>query len=589
MQSTATTSTIPHPLSSLSDLENDAHVSDHTDAAHEPLLCVDNIQGNGLAGFKKDHQRFLLLSIVPGQAAAFKTWLGTQVNSFATAAEVLAFNRLFKALKDRRGSEGTVSATWTNVLFTAKGLRTLGFGPDVDASSDAPFQQSLAKSSPTLLDPTANDGSPGTWKFGGPNNEADVLIIQASDRSADLDEAEATLLRTLELQLSGDQMQSLGGAQPAFVIPVFRDIGKTLPSPLTGHEHFGWLDGVSQPGVRGRISPDATPTGQMDLLTPRQNPNDASQGQPGQNCIYPGSFVFGYPAQNPNSGSEPGEMKQGGTNFYDDGSLVVYRRLKQRVGAFNAMLSAKATGDAIDRDILGAKLVGRFKDGSPLVADDSATHAHIGSSDATANWFSFQSQLKSGATGDASQFALGSVPLPDPLGLKCPFAAHVRKANPRDDLGPASDVHRLLRRGIPYGQSLADGAPDDGVDRGLIFIAYQTSIADQFEFVTTNWVNNSNFRNAGSGVDPILGAAAGTRERKTAHIMMNRPDGDSDDITVDLTEDFIVPTGGGYFFSPSVDAIAKLAGVSGNPTRCLGNHPPITPPRPTPNPAPYPS
>ncbi len=123
MQSTATTSTIPHPLSSLSDLENDAHVSDHTDAAHEPLLCVDNIQGNGLAGFKKDHQRFLLLSIVPGQAAAFKTWLGTQVNSFATAAEVLAFNRLFKALKDRRGSEGTVSATWTNVLFTAKGLR----------------------------------------------------------------------------------------------------------------------------------------------------------------------------------------------------------------------------------------------------------------------------------------------------------------------------------------------------------------------------------------------------------------------------------------------------------------------------------
>ncbi len=58
-----------------------------------------------------------------------------------------------------------------------KGLLALGFGPDVDASSDAPFQQSLAKSSPTLLDPTANDGSPGTWKFGGPNNEADVLII----------------------------------------------------------------------------------------------------------------------------------------------------------------------------------------------------------------------------------------------------------------------------------------------------------------------------------------------------------------------------------------------------------------------------
>ncbi len=87
MQNTTTAPAIPHPLSSLSDLKNAAHVSDHSDASHEPLLCVDNIQGNGLAGFKKDHQRFLLLSIVPGQVAAFKTWLGTQVNSFATAAE----------------------------------------------------------------------------------------------------------------------------------------------------------------------------------------------------------------------------------------------------------------------------------------------------------------------------------------------------------------------------------------------------------------------------------------------------------------------------------------------------------------------
>src|SRR5439155_11481556 len=105
----------------------------------------------------------------------------------------------------------------------------------------------------------------------------------------------------------------------------------------------------------------------------------------------------------------------------------------------------------------------------------------------------------------------------DPEGLKVPFAGHIRKAYPRNDrseeefpdLGEVStQTHRLLRRGIPFGRQSASTPlqpADDVEDRGLLFLAYQVSIVDQFEFVTRNWVNNADFKHQGAGFDPIIG------------------------------------------------------------------------------------
>jgi hypothetical protein len=47
--------------------------------------------------------------------------------------------------------------------------------------------------------------------------------------------------------------------------------GNVRPGPAAGHEHFGWQDGISQPGVNG-------------LTTPF----------PGQQMVDPGLFVLGY-------------------------------------------------------------------------------------------------------------------------------------------------------------------------------------------------------------------------------------------------------------------------------------------------------
>src|SRR5450755_1452838 len=107
------------PASALMNFENDAsHVSDLPES--EPLLCVDNIQGNNLAGFNKDFQTLIFLRIT--DAGPFKAWLADQIRFVATVSEVLGFNRVFKAIRKRREVDtNAVQATWMNIAFSASG------------------------------------------------------------------------------------------------------------------------------------------------------------------------------------------------------------------------------------------------------------------------------------------------------------------------------------------------------------------------------------------------------------------------------------------------------------------------------------
>ena len=70
-------------------------------------------------------------------------------------------------------------------------------------------------------------------------------------------------------------------------------------------------------------------------------------------------------------------------------------------------------------------------------------------------------------------------------GARCPLGAHVRRANPRDALGYDGQLtvrHRILRRGMPYGPALPDGAPpDDGRARAALRLPTRPTIARQFE------------------------------------------------------------------------------------------------------------
>jgi Dyp-type peroxidase family len=312
---------------------------------------------------------------------------------------------------------------------------------------------------------------------------------------------------------------------------------------LAGREHFGFLDGISQPGLRGRASDDPT-----DLLTPRQNPHDRSQGKPGQELIWPGEFVFGYPDQD---GSRDGQERGGDSSFNGagyplvpkwakDGSYLVFRRLKQDVHSFHEFLheESRKTGETVQA--FAARMIGRWASGAPVMRTRDEDHQDLADNDCANNHFGFKDPVAPVARGFENQCPRDVFPgaVADPRGKVCPRSAHIRKVNPRDDVAAAvRRRHRMLRRGIPFGPSSAStiDAPrreEDGSERGLLFLAYMTSIEDQFEFVTREWINKADFPVRGAGADALLAQEGKNR--------------------------WVVPTGGGYYFAPSVFALKAV-------------------------------
>jgi deferrochelatase/peroxidase EfeB len=164
----------------------------------------------------------------------------------------------------------------------------------------------------------------------------------------------------------------------------------------------------------------------------------------------------------------------------------------------------------------------------------------------------------------------------DRFGLLCPWGAHIRKVYSRDDvpgnIGPTRDEvaaaeaetqrHRMLRRGIPFGPELT---PDEALsgrtaeERGLLFVCYVTNIAEQFEDVQKERVNEPNFVQPGAGVDAIVGQCDTQDPLPFAAAMPFR---NGVRPVVEL-ERFVHMEGGAYFFAPSITSIRKLAGKQG--------------------------
>ena len=71
---------------------------------------------------------------------------------------------------------------------------------------------------------------------------------------------------------------------------------------------------------------------------------------------------------------------------------------------------------------------------------------------------------------------------------RCPFAAHVRKTNPRADLATfgGTEIRRIIRSGIQFGSEVtAEEAKVSKTqhDRGLLFVSYQSNIPNGFQFI----------------------------------------------------------------------------------------------------------
>jgi Dyp-type peroxidase family len=531
-------------------------------APQEPILDANQIQGGAVPGFMKPHMAVLALRIEDVGGA--KAWLADLAPTVTTLAQAMVSNvavREYRGLgRERIERLGMIPQgmddAWLSVSLSSGSMaRLLAGGPyaeDVAAFTDAGFQAGMAARSSLLGDPQdpSAEGNPANWVVGSPGGDAvDVLMVVGADHP----ETGEGLLDQVREQARGSGLTV-----------VYEEWGHKLDK--IGKEHFGFQDGVSQPGVRGYHSEDPGSCVTPRTIDPTIVPDAWLYGLPGQDLVWPGEFVFGYPK----SAADPlmaGRVNLPGPWWSRNGSYLVFRRLRQDVAGFwrwvNAYaesLEQRSSFRGVTPEWLAARIVGRWPSGAPVSRQPHGDDEWLGANRLANDDFGYAASAVAPPGSESSEWPPAEA---DPLGLVCPMSAHIRKVNAREtpsDAGGrrASFERRLLRRGLPYGERLPppfDEDPQKG-DRGLLFLSYQASIEDQFEFVSRSWMNSPTNPRSPGGHDLLVGqnGTPGAKRARSAGVLAK----DGTHATLTAPSDFVIPTGGGYFFSPSIDALREV-------------------------------
>jgi Dyp-type peroxidase family len=397
-------------------------------------------------------------------------------------------------------------ATTCNLALTAGGLAALGVRDEVVQTFAPEFVDGMAARARLLGDTGLSD--PRGWDEGLGTGAAHVLVTINAQEPEELDAA----LRALRAGIGAAAGVKIAAEQHAHLLHGAR-------------EHFGYADGFAQPAIIGSGEEKARGGG-------------VPLADGGWRALAPGEFVLGYPDEDtivdkqrrlPSAPVEP---------LGRNGTYMVWRKLHQDVALWRRVMRDAGEryphGDEVK---LAAKVIGRWPDGTPLSTHPDAPDPSFDPAAPGANDFRF---------GD------------DRFGMRCPLGAHIRRSNPRDALGfegNQSFRHRMIRRGMPYGDPLPEGVlKDDGAQRGLCFVSFQASIARQFEGVQVPWLNDGNIFGAGHDTDFLLGDASGQARGK---MTIQGP------VPFFLTpqEAFVVTRGGEYLFVPGMRALEAIAGA----------------------------
>lgn len=552
---TAFTEFEDHPVEGI-DLSNQAKSlqKDVPGGPKEPVYSETDqaeIQGNILPGFNKGKQHFLFFTIGNRKKAkGFLKWLLPYISSMK---EVMSFRKLYRERRLQLGKRKTfLSSTNVNIALSKGGLEKLTSKSEAKKFGDGSFQLGLAARSTYLGDPSSrtSKGHASKWKVGGPDNEADLVVIVASDCEEHLTDLVVLI-----------QAEAISRGLDC----IFEQEGKTLPGSLQGHEHFGFKDGISQPGVRGKLS-----KAPGDYITPRYFKDTDERrlyfAKPGQLLTWPGQYLLGEPRQSTEDLVKKSSKNQ--TNFptwAKRGSYLVIRRLRQDVPAFWTFAQTCAHQLGIDATEFASRLVGRWPSGAPLMRSPKMENTALGADEFANNHFLFDNDTAASKLKPIPGYSGDNFPpaMADFLAKVCPHFSHIRKVNPREsvtDLGKPEDnlARMILRRGIPYGTPLIGEERFTkklcSEDRGLIFLCYGASIENQFEFLQRRWSNSPVQPNL-DGHDPIIGQNGSGRSRER-FIDFPLPSGGTTRIS--FQQDFVVPTGGGYFFAPSLVALRTV-------------------------------
>jgi len=477
------------------------------------MLDLDEIQGDLLVGMQKNAELFVFFKIT--DASRFKALASAYVVPQLTSVRRARYREEIVEQRKQLGEAPAEPWLGVNLGFTKDGMTQL-LGPRRPAMEPA-FERGAAHPDTVAL---LNDPPVTSWLANYRSDRIDGVILITGPNPSFVTYHGNSLRQRLE---------------PAIRV-VYAEMGTVRPGRARGREHFGFLDGVSQPGIRGLTRPSR----------PSTAPN---QGLPGQDLVWPGEFVLGFPGQDPSDPNKPGGVAPLPAPWARSGSYMVFRRLEQLVPEFRRFVAARAARLGIYPDLLAARMVGRWRSGAPLELAPREDNPSLGGNDKRNNDFGYAD---------------------DPFQRACPYAAHIRKVNPRDDPagGKAETLtHRIIRSGIPFGPEVAPGETATLHSRGLMFVCYQASIGRQFEFIQRGFADNPDFVGGKRrpddnspvvpGFDPIIGQAPGNGARSMDEPVPNYPAGNRRTM-LDMPEQFVIVTASGYFFMPSISGLRTL-------------------------------
>ena len=455
---------------------------------------LEAVQGNIIKGQGRDHTAHIFL-VFPPDAVAMREWIAGFAATRVTSAraqheQTLAFRRKRDA-----------GAPFVSLLLSAQGYTALGL--DDRAPADPLFRAGLRRHNEVSPDPI-NDPPVATWEPGY-REGVHAMVLLADDDRARLDALESTLVA---------DVAALG-------MRSFVERGDKLlynfgpPRGVLEIEHFGHQDGVSNPRmVVADIEEERAARGAQHW-----DPQAALD------------LVF---VDEPGSGAH--------------GSYMVFRKLEQNVRAFHEAKTGLARLLAIDVDGAATLMVGRHRDGTPVMPTTTLDPR------ADPNDFTY-----------ADDRPQDGVPA-----RMCPFHAHIRRTNPRGDvphyIGAPEAFERsmrIARRGITYGERPYLYNPDPSVlpsaGVGLLFMSFQANLrqfaiqqsgsdSDTFPFVS---------QGAFSGLETVIGQAADAANVRPQVFPYQDANGPAAVREMRMIN-FVKMMGGEYFFAPSLTFLRSL-------------------------------
>jgi Dyp-type peroxidase family len=481
-------------------------------AGPDEQKVLENLQGNILKGHGRDQTMNIFFKL-GSDVRLSKQALRELGNFFVTSAyKQLLDTEAFKAAKGHcEKACADDGSTFCALFLSATGYKALQltFTPPAD---NAAFLPGMKAGQAALSDPPSSAWEPEFQKV------IDGMVLVADDNVERGAAVEAQVERILT---------------DAGATIVKKQAGKAIKNKVgNGLEHFGYVDGRSQPLMLIEdIEAESRDEG-IAFWDPTAKLSKALVVDPLANDPLNLSF----------------------------GSFFIFRKLEEKVRAFKRKEQELATalgltGDA--RELAGALVVGRFEDGTPVTLSDEARGMK-----APKNDFNYNA---------------------DAAAARCPFHAHIRKTNPRGSGGfeplGAEQLHIMARRGITY-EDKARVHPNDlpeaesmaeftakvepllpEGDVGLLFMAYNAKLDQQFVFTQKSWANSTGFPRVPAGASPpgMDGTIGQPPTPGDVHHYVKEWDNPaSPAVTFKGFNDFVIMKGGEYFFAPSLHFLRGL-------------------------------